>query len=178
MKTLKAVDTPNDRGGSVTLTWTGYTTIDPNMVKFRIYRDTVSFTDVSAMTPIATVEDKTARSYVDKTTTDGVNYWYAVTGVDAVDNENKQVIPAGPVQSIDKALANAHTKHRGDVIEKDWYKGVASPIRFDRTKASLRRVPPKYSEHSDAVLAEFGYSPKEIADLRTSGIVIGPERKR
>jgi formyl-CoA transferase len=87
-------------------------------------------------------------------------------------------LPAGPVQSIDKALANAHTKHRGDVIEKDWYKGVASPIRFDRTKASLRRVPPKYSEHSDAVLAEFGYSPKEIADLRTSGIVIGPERKR
>lgn len=100
VETLKAVDTPNDRGGSITLTWTGYTTIDPNLVKFRIYRDTVSFTEVSAMTPIATVADKAARSYVDKTTTDGVNYWYAVTGVDAVDNENKQVTPVGPVQSL------------------------------------------------------------------------------
>ncbi len=87
-------------------------------------------------------------------------------------------LPAGPVQSIDKALANAHTKHRGDVIEKDWYKGVASPIRFDRTQASLRRVPPKYGEHSDAVLGAFGYAPEEIAELRAAGVVLGPERKR
>jgi formyl-CoA transferase len=86
-------------------------------------------------------------------------------------------LPAGPVQSIDKALASEHTKYRGDVIEKDWYKGVASPIRFDRTKASLRRVPPKYSQHTDEVLGEFGYSAKEIADLRASGVVVG-ERKR
>jgi crotonobetainyl-CoA:carnitine CoA-transferase CaiB-like acyl-CoA transferase len=50
----------------------------------------------------------------------------------------------------------AHTVHRGDVIAKDWYKGVASPIRFERTKASLRRLPPKFSEHSTAVLTEFG----------------------
>ena len=87
-------------------------------------------------------------------------------------------LPAGPVQSIDKALASEHVKHRGDIIEKDWYKGVASPIRFDRTKASLRHVPPKFSEHTDTVLAEFGYSAKEIADLRASGVVAGPERKR
>ena len=86
-------------------------------------------------------------------------------------------LPAGPVQSIDKALASEHTKYRGDIIEKDWYKGVASPIRFDRTKASLRRVPPKFSEHADEVLAEFGYSAKEIADLRAAGTVAG-ERKR
>jgi crotonobetainyl-CoA:carnitine CoA-transferase CaiB-like acyl-CoA transferase len=86
-------------------------------------------------------------------------------------------LPAGPVQSIDKALANEHTKYRGDIIEKDWYKGVASPVRFDRTKASLRRVPPKFSQHADEVLAEFGYSAKEIADLRAAGTVVG-ERKR
>jgi formyl-CoA transferase len=87
-------------------------------------------------------------------------------------------LPAGPVQSIDKALASEHVKHRGDIIEKDWYKGVASPIRFDRTKASLRQVPPKFSEHSDVVLGEFGYSAKEIAELRAAGIVAGPDRKR
>jgi formyl-CoA transferase len=86
-------------------------------------------------------------------------------------------LPAGPVQSIDKALANEHTKYRGDIIEKDWYKGVASPVRFDRTKASLRRVPPKFSEHADEVLAEFGYSEKEIADLLAAGTVV-KERKR
>jgi formyl-CoA transferase len=87
-------------------------------------------------------------------------------------------LPAGPVQSIDTALTNAHTVHRGDVIEKDWYKGVASPVRFSRSQASLRRVPPKFSEHATAVLAEFGYSSQEIQALVAKGIVSGPERKR
>jgi crotonobetainyl-CoA:carnitine CoA-transferase CaiB-like acyl-CoA transferase len=61
-------------------------------------------------------------------------------------------LPAGPVQSIDQALTSAHTVHRGDVIEKDWYRGVASPIRLQRSKPSLRSVPPKFSEHATAVL--------------------------
>ena len=86
-------------------------------------------------------------------------------------------LPPGPVQSIDKALSNEHTRQRGDIVEKDWYKGVASPIRFDRTKASLRHVPPKYAQHSDEILGEFGYSAKEIADLKASGVVMD-QRKR
>src|SRR4029078_7075784 len=52
-------------------------------------------------------------------------------------------LPAGPVQKIDQALTNPHTIHRGDVIEKDWYKGVASPIRLDRTQPSLLPLAPK-----------------------------------
>lgn len=87
-------------------------------------------------------------------------------------------LPAGPVQSIDKALTNEHTRFRGDIIEKDWYKGIASPIRFDRTKASLRHVPPKFSEHTEAVLEEYGYSKQQIADLMAQGVVCGRERRR
>jgi formyl-CoA transferase len=64
------------------------------------------------------------------------------------------------------------------VIEKDWYNGVASPIRFARSKASLRNVPPKFSEHATAVLSEFGYSKGEIEALVEKGVVCGPERKR
>ena len=87
-------------------------------------------------------------------------------------------LPAGPVQAIDQVLANPHVAHRGDIIEKDWYKGVASPVRFDRTKASLRHVPPKFSEHATEILQLFGYSPAEIDALVTAGTVSGPERKR
>ena len=87
-------------------------------------------------------------------------------------------LPAGPVQKIDQALTNAHTVHRGDVIEKDWYRGVASPIRLERSKPSLRDVPPKFSEHASSVLAEFGYSTGEIDALIAKGAVCGPERKR
>src|SRR5260221_451543 len=87
-------------------------------------------------------------------------------------------LPAGPVQKIDQALTNPHTIHRGDVIEKDWYKGVASPIRLERSKPSLRRTPPKFSQHSAEVLAEFGYSKGEIDALVEKGVVCGSERKR
>ena len=81
------------------------------------------------------------------------------------------------MQSIDQALTNAHTVHRGDVIEKDWYKGVASPIRLSRSKPSLRRVPPKFSQHTAEVLGER--RPKsEIDALVTKGAVCGSERKR
>ncbi len=87
-------------------------------------------------------------------------------------------LPAGPVQRIDQALTSAHAAHRVDVIEKDWYKGVASPIRLERTKPSLRNVPPKFSEHTGGVLTEFGYSKAEIDNLVAKGVVCGPERKR
>ncbi len=87
-------------------------------------------------------------------------------------------LPAGPVQGIDKALTNAHTLARGDIVEKDWYRGVASPIRFDRSQASLRYTPPKFSEHAEEVLAGFGYGPDEITALIASGIVSGRTRKR
>jgi formyl-CoA transferase len=82
------------------------------------------------------------------------------------------------VQSIDQALTSAHTVHRGDVIEKDWYKGVASPIRLARSKPTLRRTPPKFSQHTVEVLGEFGYSKSEIDALIAKGFVCGTERKR
>jgi formyl-CoA transferase len=54
---------------------------------------------------------------------------------------------------------------------------VASPIRLDRTKPSLRATPPKFSQHAREVLAEFGYSDSEIDALVENGAVCA-ERKR
>jgi crotonobetainyl-CoA:carnitine CoA-transferase CaiB-like acyl-CoA transferase len=80
-------------------------------------------------------------------------------------------LPAGPIQSIDKALNSEHSKHRGVVIQKDWYKGVASPIRFDRSKASLRHAPPGFSEHATEILTEAGLTQAEVDALVAEGIV-------
>jgi len=80
-------------------------------------------------------------------------------------------LPAGPIQSIDKALESAHSKARGDVVAKDWYKGVASPVRFERNKASLRHAPPAFSEHAATILAEAGFGQADIAELIVSGVV-------
>ena len=83
-------------------------------------------------------------------------------------------LPAGPIQSIDKALNSEQSAHRGIVLEKDWYKGVASPIRFERTKASLRHAPPRFSEHASEILTEAGLSQAEIDKLVQSEIVSAP----
>jgi formyl-CoA transferase len=80
-------------------------------------------------------------------------------------------LPAGPIQSIDKALNSDHSKHRGIVVQKDWYKGVASPIRFGRSKASLRHAPPAFSQHAAEILGEAGLKKAEIEALVADGIV-------
>src|SRR6516164_5832786 len=86
-------------------------------------------------------------------------------------------LPAGPVQKINQALDNPHTLYRNDIIERDWYRGVASPIRLDRSKPSLRRVPPKFSQHTIEVLGEFGYSRSEVDAMIASGAVCGSARR-
>ena len=60
----------------------------------------------------------------------------------------RQVYPAGPVQKIDQALTNPHTLHRGDIIEKDWYKGcLPDPARSDQAEpaADTAEVQPAHS---------------------------------
>ena len=41
-----------------------------------------------------------------------------------------------------------------------------------------RRVPPKFSQHANEVLGEFGYSKGEIDTLVAEGVVCGSEQKR
>ena len=45
------------------------------------------------------------------------------------------------------------------------------PVRMSATPPSVRRYPPLLGEHTDEVLAEVGYTPEEIADLRRQGAV-------
>lgn len=61
----------------------------------------------------------------------------------------RQSVPAGPVQTIDSALAAEQTAARGMVLDADGYRGIASPIKFSRAAASLRRTPPMQSQHQD-----------------------------
>lgn len=58
----------------------------------------------------------------------------------------KSGVPCAPIQDIPAALADPHTAHRGMVVGiGEDYRGVASPIKLDRTPASYRLPPPKKS---------------------------------
>ena len=48
---------------------------------------------------------------------------------------------------------------------------IGAPIKLSDTPASVRTAPPVLGEHTDRVLAEFGYSTAEIAKLRDTRVI-------
>jgi formyl-CoA transferase/CoA:oxalate CoA-transferase len=48
---------------------------------------------------------------------------------------------------------------------------IGAPIKFSENAANVRTPPPVLGQHTDAVLAEVGYSPAAIADLRAKKAV-------
>ncbi len=101
IENLFASDTQADLGGSISLSWFGYNFPD-DLDHYNIYRATQSFTDISAMTPIDQVLPDAGQYYTDVRDADetdpedGTDYWYAVTGVDDHDNEERLVTAVGP----------------------------------------------------------------------------------
>jgi formyl-CoA transferase len=85
-------------------------------------------------------------------------------------------LPAGPVLPVDEAMAAEHTAARDMVMEQGDYRGLGTPIKLSRTPGGLRSKPPRFAEHSEAVLKERGFSGDEIAALRQSGVL--PAKRR
>ena len=50
-------------------------------------------------------------------------------------------------------------------------KSLATPVHLSDTPLVYRRHPPRLGEHSDEVALEIGYSPAELARLRSAGIL-------
>ena len=88
----------------------------------------------------------------------------------------KAGVPAGPVLDVAQATAHAHAAHRGNVVEKDGYRGIATPIRLSRSRSAINRIPPRFGADGVAVLSECGYTEKDIAALREAGVLVTERR--
>jgi crotonobetainyl-CoA:carnitine CoA-transferase CaiB-like acyl-CoA transferase len=98
------------------------------------------------------------------------------TSADWVAVFNKAGVPCGPIYSIDQVFADPQVQHLGiaqDVKKKDKsvMKLVGQPIKLSRTPSRLVAPPPALGEHTDAVLKEFGFTPKEIAALHKANAI-------
>ncbi len=84
---------------------------------------------------------------------------------------NDAGVPCGPIYTIDQAFNDPQVRHLGIAQEHDGVAYVGQPVTLSRTPSQIAAHPPAAGEHTDAVLAELGYTPDGIAGLRDRGIV-------
>src|SRR5258706_597711 len=80
-------------------------------------------------------------------------------------------VPVGPVNGVAEILADPHVRARKLVGSFDYpevgeFKALAVPYRFLGWDNPEVGRPPTLGEHTDAVLAELGYSRERIAELK------------
>ncbi len=89
----------------------------------------------------------------------------------------KAGVPCGPIYAMDQVFADPQVKHLGiaqtvhsDAVGRD-VTLVGQPIVMSRTPSKISLRPPERGEHSDAILAELGYTAAQIGELRSRNIV-------
>lgn len=87
-------------------------------------------------------------------------------------------IPAGPVNTVEEVFADPQVIARGLrlALPRDDgtpVPGVRTPIVLSESPLRYERASPRLGADTDAVLAELGYAPAEIARLRAEGVVGG-----
>jgi crotonobetainyl-CoA:carnitine CoA-transferase CaiB-like acyl-CoA transferase len=80
-------------------------------------------------------------------------------------------VPAGPVHTVEQALAHAHTAHRQMRVNLDGVQGLGVPVKLSRTPGAARTPPPGFAQDTREVLAAAGYSAAEIDQLIRQGAV-------
>lgn len=73
-----------------------------------------------------------------------------------------------PIQTPEEVMDDKQAQAIGAWIEVDGHKSVDAPLRFDGVRRGTAPRAPGTGEHTAAVLADFGFSPDEIARLQAA----------
>jgi crotonobetainyl-CoA:carnitine CoA-transferase CaiB-like acyl-CoA transferase len=93
-----------------------------------------------------------------------------------LDRLTKAGVPCAPVLTRNELIRAPQVEALGLVVETDHpgagrLRQARNAARFLGTPAAIRRGAPALGEHTDAILAEAGHSPEEIAGLRADGVI-------
>ncbi|NPU12348.1 CoA transferase [Bradyrhizobium sp. 83012] len=89
---------------------------------------------------------------------------------------NAAGVPCGPIYAIDQMFDDPQVKHLGMAKPVPSDDGrditlVAQPFTLSRTPSRMAARPPEFGEQTEEILAEFGFTDGEIADLRLHRVV-------
>ena len=95
--------------------------------------------------------------------------------VEAMEILNRHDIPCGPILSMKEIANEPSLRATGTVVEVDHpqrgsYLSVGNPIKMSDSPTEVTRSP-LLGEHTDEVLAQLGFSPDDVAQLRSAGAV-------
>jgi crotonobetainyl-CoA:carnitine CoA-transferase CaiB-like acyl-CoA transferase len=99
------------------------------------------------------------------------------TSAEWVERLNAAGVPTGPIYSIDQVFADPQVEHLKMAQPVRVKKGakpltlVGQPFGLSRTPSRLAAPPPAIGAHTDAVLAEFGFTKAQIAALKKAKAV-------
>lgn len=82
----------------------------------------------------------------------------------------------GPILHIDEVFQDPQVLHQKMLLEMDHpkvgkIKTLGFPVKLSQTPARLKSPPPYMGQHTEEVLQELGYSPREIEIMRKEGVI-------
>jgi alpha-methylacyl-CoA racemase len=88
----------------------------------------------------------------------------------------KADICVGKMLTLDELEHDPQIKARNMIVEVETPDGgkvkqVGIAMKFSETPGSIRSVAPQMGQHTDAILADLGYTPEDIAKWRTDGAI-------
>lgn len=76
-----------------------------------------------------------------------------------------------PVLGLTEAADHPHLRARGTFVDVDGVRQPAPAPRFSATPTGVPTSPPSRGAHTEEVLADLGYSPEEISELKDQGVI-------
>ena len=105
------------------------------------------------------------------------------TRAEAIEELNNNGVPTGPINTAPDIFSDPHVQSRKLLMtiedeEVGTYQFSRTPPLMSASPELPNRRSPKLGEHSEAILSELGYNPKEISQLISKGISATPHRNQ
>ena len=87
-------------------------------------------------------------------------------------------VPSSPYRTVKEAMDDPQLAHRGSFTEihdrGGTFRALNPPFRMSAAEAAAKPFVAALGEHSEAVLAELGYTADEITEFAKAGVIAAP----